>query len=185
MSTTYHCFSTDIGLALVGVSPAGVRFLQFGDSSAHLVSQIQKHCPDEELAQASMHGAISLSRLESAIHAAVRGSYGGLNTISIAPLGSDFQRTVWGYLRSIPPGEVRSYSEVAHALDMPRSTRAVARACGANSIALLIPCHRVIRGDGSLGGFRWGVETKRRLLAAERNARVQTQSGATRAITSR
>jgi AraC family transcriptional regulator of adaptative response/methylated-DNA-[protein]-cysteine methyltransferase len=68
-------------------------------------------------------------------------------------------------------GEVRSYSEIAQALNIPRATRAVARACGANSIALLIPCHRVIRSDGSLGGYRWGLEAKRRLLATEYGAR--------------
>jgi AraC family transcriptional regulator of adaptative response/methylated-DNA-[protein]-cysteine methyltransferase len=81
-----------------------------------------------------------------------------------------FQMRVWTYLQSIPAGETRSYSEVAEALGQPRAARAVARACASNVVALLIPCHRVIRGTGALGGYRWGLERKRALLDGEREA---------------
>jgi AraC family transcriptional regulator of adaptative response/methylated-DNA-[protein]-cysteine methyltransferase len=78
-----------------------------------------------------------------------------------------FQRRVWRELLAIPRGRVRSYADVARALGSPRATRAVARACASNPIALVIPCHRVVRADGGLGGYRWGIERKRRLLDRE------------------
>jgi O-6-methylguanine DNA methyltransferase len=82
-------------------------------------------------------------------------------------LSTPFQRRVWDYLVTIPAGETRSYAEVAAALGCPRATRAVANACAANTEPVTIPCHRVIRADGTLGGYRWGVARKRALLRAE------------------
>jgi AraC family transcriptional regulator of adaptative response/methylated-DNA-[protein]-cysteine methyltransferase len=79
-----------------------------------------------------------------------------------------FQAKVWNYLRTIPEGEVRSYSDVAAQMGNAKSVRAVARACGANRIAIVIPCHRVVRGDGSLGGYRWGLDRKQQLIQRER-----------------
>jgi AraC family transcriptional regulator of adaptative response/methylated-DNA-[protein]-cysteine methyltransferase len=81
-----------------------------------------------------------------------------------------FQRQVWEALRAIPLGETRSYSEVAREIGKPTSVRAVARACATNPVALVIPCHRVIREDQSLGGYRWGLERKKKLLASEQEA---------------
>ena len=78
-----------------------------------------------------------------------------------------FQRQVWTYLQSIPFGETRSYSEVAKALGQPKAARAVARACATNAVAVEIPCHRVVREDGSMGGYRWGIERKKALLEME------------------
>ncbi len=78
-----------------------------------------------------------------------------------------FQRRVWEALRKIPYGGTRSYSEIARAIGRPRATRAVARACATNPAALVIPCHRVIREDGGLGGYRWGIERKQALLQRE------------------
>lgn len=82
--------------------------------------------------------------------------------------GTAFQQSVWRALREIPHGRTRTYSEVARAIGRPHAVRAVAGACAANPIAILIPCHRVIRSDGALAGYRWGVEIKRELLEAER-----------------
>jgi AraC family transcriptional regulator of adaptative response/methylated-DNA-[protein]-cysteine methyltransferase len=79
-----------------------------------------------------------------------------------------FQTRVWNYLRAIPRGEVRSYSQVAEGLGAPRAVRAVAQACAANRVALAIPCHRVIRSSGELGGYRWGIQRKQALLERER-----------------
>jgi AraC family transcriptional regulator of adaptative response/methylated-DNA-[protein]-cysteine methyltransferase len=79
-----------------------------------------------------------------------------------------FQMKVWQYLQSIPYGSVQSYAEVAAGLGQPTATRAVARACAQNRVALAIPCHRVIRGTGELGGYRWGLERKRVLIDLER-----------------
>lgn len=93
----------------------------------------------------------------------------GLNAerIKLDPVGTEFQRKVWDAVREIPPGETRSYREVARRAGFPRSVRAVANAVGANRIAFLIPCHRVVRSDGSPGGYRWGESLKRRLLRLE------------------
>ena len=79
-----------------------------------------------------------------------------------------FQMRVWEYLRTIPYGSVQSYSEVAAGIGQPKAARAVARACASNTVALVIPCHRVIRGTGELGGYRWGMARKRALLDRER-----------------
>ena len=81
--------------------------------------------------------------------------------------GTAFQQRVWQALREIPPGTTRSYAEIAQAIGEPRAVRAVAQACGANALAVAIPCHRVVRTDGHLSGYRWGVERKRELLARE------------------
>jgi AraC family transcriptional regulator of adaptative response/methylated-DNA-[protein]-cysteine methyltransferase len=81
-----------------------------------------------------------------------------------------FQRQVWTYLQSIPFGETRSYSEVAQAIGQPKAARAVARACATNAVAVEIPCHRVVREDGTMGGYRWGMERKQALLEMEQRA---------------
>ena len=81
--------------------------------------------------------------------------------------GTAFQLLVWRYLQTIPAGDVRSYTQVAQAIGKPRAVRAVASACARNNVGLLIPCHRVIRGDGGLAGYRWGIDHKRNLLEIE------------------
>ena len=84
--------------------------------------------------------------------------------------GTAFQRQVWQALRQVPPGATISYLDLARRLGNPTAVRAVAQACGANPVAVAIPCHRVVRGDGGLGGYHWGIERKRALLAQERPA---------------
>jgi AraC family transcriptional regulator of adaptative response/methylated-DNA-[protein]-cysteine methyltransferase len=79
-----------------------------------------------------------------------------------------FQRRVWKHLQSIPFGETRSYGQVARAIGQPTAARAVARACATNPVAVIIPCHRIVRGDGEMGGYRWGAERKETLLQMER-----------------
>ncbi|MEN9846117.1 MAG: hypothetical protein RIS36_1264 [Pseudomonadota bacterium] len=169
MHVGYHYFPTKIGLCVVGHTPSGVCFLQFGECLDNLLDSLSGHCSAESLVQMESKEGALVSRIEAAIQGATQGHYEGILTLPIAPIGTEFQRVVWNRLREIPSGEVRSYSQIAHTLNIPRAIRAVARACGANSIALLIPCHRVIRSDGSLGGYRWGIEMKRYLLAAERD----------------
>ncbi|MEK9712743.1 MAG: methylated-DNA--[protein]-cysteine S-methyltransferase [Thalassolituus sp.] len=82
-------------------------------------------------------------------------------------LGTEFQCRVWRYLQTIPVGETRTYAEVAEGIGQPEAVRAVANACGTNKIAMLIPCHRVVRSDGTLGGYRWGTDLKARMLERE------------------
>lgn len=88
--------------------------------------------------------------------------------LSLDPHGTDFQKQVWEQLMTIPCGQTRTYSDIARALERPEAVRAVASACARNRIALFIPCHRVLRKDGGLGGFHWGVERKKALLENER-----------------
>ena len=103
----------------------------------------------------------------------LKGTIAAINGAPIAdavPLrieGTPFQRAVWDFLRTIPVGSRRTYAEIARAIHSPRAHRAVANACGANRIAILIPCHRAVRSDGSTGGYRWGRERKRVLLELE------------------
>jgi AraC family transcriptional regulator of adaptative response/methylated-DNA-[protein]-cysteine methyltransferase len=84
--------------------------------------------------------------------------------------GTAFQQRVWKALQQIPPGSTRTYTEIAAEIGMPKAVRAVAQACGANALAVAIPCHRIIRNDGSLSGYRWGVERKLALLEREAHA---------------
>jgi O-6-methylguanine DNA methyltransferase len=90
-----------------------------------------------------------------------------LSDLPVTQRGTEFQRKVWRHIRSIPRGLVASYAEVASAIGHPRAVRAVANACACNTVALAIPCHRVVRSDGALGGFRWGITLKERLLFIE------------------
>jgi AraC family transcriptional regulator of adaptative response/methylated-DNA-[protein]-cysteine methyltransferase len=85
-------------------------------------------------------------------------------------LGTAFQKKVWDALMKIPAGQTRSYAQVAEQIGAPGSARAVARACAGNRVAVVVPCHRVVRGDGSLGGYRWGLPLKEKLLQRERAA---------------
>ena len=94
-------------------------------------------------------------------------------------VGTAFQQRVWQALMRIPPGQIRSYAEIAAELGQPRAVRAVARACAGNRVAVLVPCHRVVRSDGSLGGYRWGLPRKRELLSREAG-QPPTREGAAR-----
>ncbi|MFM7151983.1 MAG: methylated-DNA--[protein]-cysteine S-methyltransferase, partial [Gemmataceae bacterium] len=97
-------------------------------------------------------------------------------TVRADPEGTPFQREVWRHLQAIPRGETRTYRQVAEAMGRPTAARAVARACATNPVSLLIPCHRVIRGDGELGGYRWGLSKKIALLNMERRVRRDQSS---------
>lgn len=98
--------------------------------------------------------------------------------LQLIPYGTEFQIKVWHALRSIPKGETRSYKQVAEAIDNPKAIRAVGTACGANPIAILIPCHRVIRSDGKEGEYRWGSNIKTKLLSRERSLIYYNEAGA-------
>lgn len=174
MTVRYHSFLTDLGLCVIGFSPSGVCFLQFGERLENLLDSLRSHRPGDKLARIAKEEDHLAAGIEAIIQTATRGHFDDILTLPIAPIGTEFQRAVWTCIRDIPSGEVRSYSEIAQTLNRPRATRAVARACGANAIALLIPCHRVIRSDGSLGGYRWGLAAKRHLLGAERGARLSS-----------
>ena len=104
----------------------------------------------------------------SAVRAYYDGHLGAIDDVPVRQFGTDLQRTGWEALRRITPGEPLTYTEFAAALGNPRAVRAAASICARNAPALFVPCHRVLRGDGSMGGFAWGIGVKQSLLARER-----------------
>lgn len=169
LTISYASGQTPLGLMMVGATDRGICFLQFGDSDAGLLGELKQQFP---AATALPMPDSSRGEFESWM-AALNRHLRGLEPRLDLPLdvrGTAFQLIVWRYLQKVPYGEVRSYAEVAAAIGKPSAARAVARACATNSIALLIPCHRVVRGTGELGGYRWGMQRKRVLLDTERAA---------------
>jgi AraC family transcriptional regulator, regulatory protein of adaptative response / methylated-DNA-[protein]-cysteine methyltransferase len=168
---TYAYRKTALGPLLVAATGRGVCFAQFGANEAALVSQLRG---EFSKAQLVVSGMTSSPELDAWIEALER-HIGGTAPRPELPLdirGTAFQVRVWKFLLGVPEGAVVSYGEVATGIGEPKAVRAAASACAANKIAVLIPCHRVLRGDGGLGGYRWGLERKRALLDAERARRA-------------
>ncbi len=167
----FACRESALGPLMMAATDRGVCFAQFGDSEAALLEQLRNEFPAAALDPAPAHAA---PELDAWIDALDRHLSAGAPRPDL-PLdlrGTAFQVQVWRFLLSIPEGGVVSYGEVAQGIDAPRAVRAVASACGANRIGVLVPCHRVLRGDGAVGGYRWGVERKRALLDLERGRRA-------------
>lgn len=147
-----------LGLVLAASSEKGVRAILLGDDRELLVTELQRRFPKARLTRGDDHLAeiiacVENPKLKPALPLDVR--------------GTAFQQRVWQALREIPAGSTLSYAQVAEKIGSPKSVRAVAGACAANAIAVAIPCHRVVRSDGNLSGYRWGVERKRALLDRE------------------
>ena len=157
--------STTLGTLLVAASERGVCRIAFGAGEEELRALLARELPFARLAR----DGGEVARFAAAIVRAALGDDAPLD-LPLDVAGSRFQCRVWEALRAIPRGEVRSYGEVAAAIGAPSAFRAVANACGANPLAVAIPCHRVVARSG-LGGYRYGVERKRRLLAREGGAR--------------
>ena len=158
----YAAVPTSLGLLLVAVTERGICSVSLGDDEESLVAALRAEYPAAELVRATD----SNDRLVDAVVAHVEGH----ETSSDLPLdlrATSFQWQVWRALQRIPEGATRSYQAIATELGRPSAARAVARACASNRVAVLIPCHRVVRGDGALGGYRWGVARKAALLARE------------------
>lgn len=162
----YACADTKFGALMIAASERGIAFAQFADRPADLLPMLQREFPLAELIPMSPVGRPALAQWISALQASLESDAAGPH-LPLDIRATAFQMKVWNYLQSIPTGTVRTYGEVAAALGRPTAARAVAGACARNRIALLIPCHRVIRGDGGLGGYKWGVQRKRAILAAE------------------
>lgn len=151
-----------LGLVLVAASLIGISAVLLGDARDALRDDLHRRFPGATLTEGDeTHRALT----ESVI--AFIASPARALDVPLDLRGTEFQRTVWRALREIPRGSTTTYAEVARRIGMPRSARAVAQACAANALAVLVPCHRVVRSDGSLSGYRWGVERKRALLAKE------------------
>lgn len=166
MKISYALAESALGLLLVAATDKGVCAVRLGDERSDLESELRAEFPRAEV-------QMDEARLGAEVRALL--SYlAGQQPHPKLPLdvqGTAFQKRVWDELRRIPSGETTSYSEVARRIGQPTATRAVARACATNPVALITPCHRVVRGDGGLSGYRWGVERKRELLARERGAK--------------
>ncbi|HVE77226.1 MAG TPA: methylated-DNA--[protein]-cysteine S-methyltransferase [Gemmatimonadaceae bacterium] len=154
-----------LGRVLVAATARGVCAVFLGDDEAALVPELARRYPRAALARGRLDG--DFGRWTRAVVRHVNGESPALD-VPLDPQGTPFQRRVWDALRTIPFAETRSYAEVARAVGAPRAVRAVAAACAGNPVALAIPCHRVVREDGRLAGFRWGIERKRLLLEQER-----------------
>lgn len=153
----------DLGRVMLAATEKGVCALSLGDSESGLEEWLRTEFPAAEVGRAD-------ADLRGWLQAVLDQLSGDLPhpDLPLDVRGTAFQRRVWEELRRIPFGETRTYTEVAAAIGRPAAVRAVARACATNDVSVLIPCHRVVGSDGSLRGYRWGVERKRKLLDAER-----------------
>ena len=158
---------TSLGSILVASSATGIAAILLGDDPEALARDLQNRFPAARLVGADRDD----EAVVAAVVAAIETPRPGFEALSDLPLdvrGTAFQQRVWQALRRIPAGETLSYAEVARRVGAPDAVRAVAGACAANSLAVAIPCHRVVRSDGALSGYAWGVERKRAILDRER-----------------
>ena len=158
----YSLISTTLGLALVAVTQRGVCAVKLGTSGAELERDLRAEFPGALLNREDAELDSIARRVAKVIDGA-----GADPELPLDIQGTAFQARVWRALSRIPRGETRTYTEVAQSIGNPSAVRAVASACAANHIAVLIPCHRVVRSDGGMGGYRWGEERKRALLEQE------------------
>jgi AraC family transcriptional regulator of adaptative response/methylated-DNA-[protein]-cysteine methyltransferase len=152
-----------LGAVLVASGAAGVRAVLLGDDHDVLRRDVARRLPGATFVEGDDAARALAARVATAIDAPE-----GAPEVPLDPHGTPFQRRVWQALREIPRGTTATYTEIAARLGMPTAARAVAAACAANPIAVVVPCHRVVRSDGGLSGYRWGVERKRALLERER-----------------
>jgi AraC family transcriptional regulator of adaptative response/methylated-DNA-[protein]-cysteine methyltransferase len=158
----YTCADSPLGRMLIAATDKGICAIQFADSDDELEHGLKREFPfanrrrDDEAMESLKHDLLRHLRGEK------------LNpSLPLDIQATAFQRRVWSCLQAIPFGATRSYSQIAKSIGQPNATRAVARACAANPVAVAIPCHRVVRDDGDLAGYRWGVERKQALLEME------------------
>lgn len=163
MRIGYTIVDCPLGRVLVAATPRGISAVYLGDSDKPLDAALREEYPRAEIHRDTN----GLSSWVRALLQHLEGRQPQLD-LPVDVQATAFQRRVWEALRSIPYGSTRSYSQIARALGRPTATRAVARACATNPVSVVIPCHRVVREDGGLGGYRWGLERKRTLLAQEK-----------------
>ena len=160
---------TALGQAIVATTARGICMVELGENADELVHTLHAEFPNARLQQVDAGRDEFLAPRVRAVADALAGKRARLSSdkIPIDLIGTAFQKRVWDALMKIPAGETRSYAALAAAIDAPKAARAVASACAHNRVAIVVPCHRVIRGDGSLGGYRWGLALKQRLLGRE------------------
>ena len=175
MRIRYTIVDSRQGRLLVAATERGIAAVSLGASDAALETALRQEYRSAHLERDDA----GLARRVATILAGLRRGSWPLD-LPLDIQATAFQWRVWQALRAIPPGQTRSYGEVARALGQPRAARAVARACATNPVALVIPCHRVVAAGGGLGGYRWGVQRKRALLEGERAAQGRRAPAGTR-----
>lgn len=161
-SVRYGTVETQLGTVLAAASESGLVAVMLGNDVDAMALELLHRFP----------GALRVrnddafeQRLQKVVRF-VENPRAGLDE-PLDVQGTDFQKRVWNALQAIPVGETASYLDIARRIDAPKAVRAVAQACGANELAVIIPCHRVVRNDGGISGYRWGVDRKRELLRRE------------------
>jgi AraC family transcriptional regulator, regulatory protein of adaptative response / methylated-DNA-[protein]-cysteine methyltransferase len=154
---------SDLGRVLVAATDRGVCSVALGDDAEPLEAALRGEFPGAAI----VRDDAALAALVDEVGRAAAGE-AGRAALPLDLRGTAFQLRVWDALRAVPRGRTRTYSELAAAIGAPRAVRAVARACASNPVALVVPCHRIVRGDGGMGGYRWGLDRKRALLERER-----------------
>ena len=158
---------TALGTALVATTDRGICMVELGEDAAALEARLHAEFPQAQLQRVDAGRDEFLAPRLRAVAARLAGQAAD---VPVDLVGTAFQKKVWDALMKIPPGQTRSYAGLAAQLGQPMAARAVASACAHNRVAIVVPCHRVIRGDGSLGGYRWGLPLKQQLLQRERVA---------------
>src|SRR5258707_11100842 len=179
MKIGYTIAKSPLGRVLVAATERGVSAVYLGDAENTMIAELREEYPRAEIAPATD----SFQRWVREIVQRIEGKQPRLE-LPLDLQATAFQRRVWQELQRIPRGRTRTYSQVARSLGQPKAVRAVARACATNPVSIVVPCHRVIRKDGTLAGYRWGISRKEQLLAQERAAgeklivfqRVQTSA---------
>ena len=173
VDVSYAVTESPLGWLLVAATAKGVCAVRLGDSAGELEAGLAREFP-----AAKPQGNVrDLGRWVEILLGYLRGEQSRLD-LSVDVRATAFQWRVWQALSAIPYGSTRTYSDVAAAIGQPKAARAVGHACATNPVALIIPCHRVVREDGTLGGYRWGLDRKRKLLEQEsRGARRPGQDG--------
>ena len=159
---SYAVFELEIGNMLLAATPRGLCAVKLGDDARLLRRQLAEEFSAAELVEDPGVLREFKERISSFVQGKAR-----LDRVPLDIRGTVFQKKVWDALRRIPRGETRTYQQIAREIGAPRAVRAVGSACGANPVALVVPCHRALRRDGGLGGYAWGIERKRKLLELE------------------
>lgn len=174
------CFSVAIchlGCVAVAATSRGLCMIALGNERENLEKRVRDRFPSAALEETEVAFSAMVRQVVQLI-----GSPQRPWDLPLDIHGTAFQRKVWNALRRIPVGDTATYTEIAEAIGQPNASRAVARACATNPLAIAIPCHRVVRKDGSLSGYRWGIERKRQLLEEERQHTEQCDPPAQRAL---
>lgn len=163
MTIRYTVVGSSLGKVLVAATEVGICFISLGDSESFLLNALHGDYYAAQIARDDDH----LKKWVSIVIKYLDGEHPTLN-LPLDIRGTTFQRRVWNALQKIPYGKVKTYGEIAKAIGMPKAARAVGHACGSNPVSLVIPCHRAVGSSGSLTGYRWGVDRKKKLLTMEK-----------------